>query len=442
MAVRIKIVLDTRREKNSGTFPVKLRVTFNRKSEHYTTIYDITESDFKKFSAHRISDSLIALKETLNSIEVDAIKAAKEISPFSFLAFETDFIKDNPSFVQRNRKKESVNITSNTFDIKPYEKRISLLRETHPDNDYISVTFLSYIMKLLEEGKVGSALNYQDAYNSLKKFRGNVRFTDITVGYLKQYEYWMINVRNRSKTTVGIRLRALRAVFNEAIENGIIKKEKCYPFGRKRYLLPTSRNLKKALNLTDVKKIYEFQPDNEEEKKAKDFWLFCYFGNGMNPKDMAYLRFKNIDGDYLHFTRAKTEHTIRTEPKLITVFFSDDMKRIVQKWGNKDTDKNNFIFPLLNHKANLLEQFNIVKRLIITINDGMKRIAAQLSIERKVTNIVSRHTFSTVLKRSGVSTEFIQESLGHTNKRTTENYLDSFEKEVKKEYAKKLTAFD
>jgi len=29
------------------------------------------------------------------------------------------------------------------------------------------------------------------------------------------------------------------------------------------------------------------------------------------------------------------------------------------------------------------------------------------------TTYVVRHTFSTVLKRSGVSTEFIQESLGH-----------------------------
>lgn len=45
------------------------------------------------------------------------------------------------------------------------------------------------------------------------------------------------------------------------------------------------------------------------------------------------------------------------------------------------------------------------------------------------------------LKRSGASTEFIQEVLGHTNKKTIENYLDSFEKEVKKEYAAKLTEF-
>jgi len=71
----------------------------------------------------------------------------------------------------------------------------------------------------------------------------------------------------------------------------------------------------------------------------------------------------------------------------------------------------------------------------------MGPIASQLGITKKVTNIFSGHTFSTPLKRSGVSTELIQESLGHTDKRTTENYLDSFEKEVKKEFSQKLTNF-
>jgi len=71
----------------------------------------------------------------------------------------------------------------------------------------------------------------------------------------------------------------------------------------------------------------------------------------------------------------------------------------------------------------------------------MAKIRERLGIDKKVTTIVSRHTFSTQLKRSGASTEFIQEALGHTDKKTTENYLDSFEKEAKKEFAKKLTAF-
>ncbi len=79
---------------------------------------------------------------------------------------------------------------------------------------------------------------------------------------------------------------------------------------------------------------------------------------------------------------------------------------------------------------------------IRSTNEWMEKIRFKLNIERKVIKYVARHTFSTVMKRSGVSTEFIQEVLGHTDIRTTENYLDSFEKEIKKEYAARLLAFD
>ena len=39
----------------------------------------------------------------------------------------------------------------------------------------------------------------------------------------------------------------------------------------------------------------------------------------------------------------------------------------------------------------------------------------------------SRHSYATVLKRSGVSTAIISESLGHSSEKVTQIYLDSFE---------------
>ncbi|MFT7249876.1 MAG: hypothetical protein ACI97P_002657 [Arcticibacterium sp.] len=43
---------------------------------------------------------------------------------------------------------------------------------------------------------------------------------------------------------------------------------------------------------------------------------------------------------------------------------------------------------------------------------------------------------ATMLKRSGVATEFISESLGHKNLQTTESYLDSFENEARMKHKK------
>lgn len=250
----------------------------------------------------------------------------------------------------------------------------------------------------------------------------------------------MLN-RERTKATVGIKLRPLRAIFNEVIEDGQIKREKCYPFGKRKYQIPTSRNVKKAISIDKIGEIYHYQTGNKDEQKARDLWMFCYFANGMNPKDLAYLKFKNIQGEYFVFIRAKTERTTRHDPRPITVYMTEDMINYIEKWGNKDKTPGNYIFPFLKPGLTALEQHYECRSLVKYINTHMKKVRKALGIERRVTTIVSRHSFSTQLKRSGASTEFIQESLGHTDKKTTENYLDSFENDVKKEFASKLSAF-
>jgi site-specific recombinase XerD len=50
----------------------------------------------------------------------------------------------------------------------------------------------------------------------------------------------------------------------------------------------------------------------------------------------------------------------------------------------------------------------------------------------------ARHSFATVLKRSGVNIALISESLGHTSLSTTQYYLDSFENEQIDEAMKNL----
>jgi site-specific recombinase XerD len=70
---------------------------------------------------------------------------------------------------------------------------------------------------------------------------------------------------------------------------------------------------------------------------------------------------------------------------------------------------------------------------------GKKKSGNILWVEIKA--YIARHSFSTVLKRSGVSAEFISESLSQSDLKTTENYLDSFEDDIKREYANLLTAF-
>ena len=69
----------------------------------------------------------------------------------------------------------------------------------------------------------------------------------------------------------------------------------------------------------------------------------------------------------------------------------------------------------------------------------MKQIGQELGIKRSCTTYSARHSFSTVLKRSGASTEMISELLGHSSTAVTKAYLDSFETDQIKEQTNALT---
>ena len=443
MSTTLSIILDTRRIKKSNKFPVKLRVTFDRITEYYQTFFDLTKEDYDKLSASRISSELQTIRDKLKEIERTAENAIKELDSFSFTDFENEFICTN-EILFRARKLKPIIPVKNTseFDYSSFSKKFPILLEEDSLPDTISSCYKNFIKQILREGRISSGMYYHCSYVSIKKFRGNVHFKEITVSFLYEYENWLIS-QDISKTTIGMYLRPLRTIFNEAIEDGIIKKEKCYPFGRRKYKIPASKNTKKALDLNDIKKIYYYKcdPKNESEQKARDYWLFSYFGNGMNPKDIACLKYKNVHDEYIVFERSKTERALRSDPKPITVFINDDMKAIIKRWSNKDKSPNNYIFPVMEIGISPLRQYELMQLFVSFINDWMKRILKNLEIDKKGTTYVARHTFSTVLKRSGASTEYIQEALGHSDIKTTENYLDSFDKEVKKEYAQRLTAF-
>ena len=62
-----------------------------------------------------------------------------------------------------------------------------------------------------------------------------------------------------------------------------------------------------------------------------------------------------------------------------------------------------------------------------TINKYMKRIARNVGINKNVTTYFARHSFATILKRSGTDIAMISDLLGHSSLGVTESYLDSFE---------------
>jgi integrase len=178
-----------------------------------------------------------------------------------------------------------------------------------------------------------------------------------------------------------------------------------------------------------------------EIARGMDYWWFLYFGNGMNLKDAALLRFKNIQEDFIIFRRAKTDRTSSATMLPISVYINEDMRAIIERRGNKSESPENFIFPILNSEMNPLQQHDEIKAFIRLINRSAQIACKEIGLSKKCTTKVSRHSFMTQQKRNGASIEEIQEAVGHTSPSTTQFYLDSFELEMKRSLANNTCKF-
>ena len=76
-----------------------------------------------------------------------------------------------------------------------------------------------------------------------------------------------------------------------------------------------------------------------------------------------------------------------------------------------------------------LQKKNRIHKILGRVNKELKVLALELGIDSDITSYVARHSFATVLKRSGVDIMLISEALGHSDLKTTQIYLDSFENE-------------
>lgn len=440
-----KVKQDTS-EKRQDLFPFKLCVTHQRRTIKYQTIHNLSLADAAIVFDPVAGAHLANVRKDLNTIEVMARHALEEMGNFNFDDFEQDHITGNPLFIPR-RAKAAEQPDAKTadqekdFDFEPYHKRFPILKEAPGVPGRILHFYIAAIKTLLIGRKVGSALTYQDSYYSLHRFRGNSRFKEIDVLFLMQFENWMKD-KGCNRSTIGIKLRPLRAVFNLANDKGAIDKSKCYPFGRRRYKIPTSRNIKKALTIEQLKTLYFYKPDCPNECRALKLWFFLFFGNGMNVKDMVYLQYKDIqDDEFIYLVRAKTINTKDDNALPIVMHMNADMKNIIEKYGNPDRSPDNYIFPFMNDDIFIVEQHYVVRAAVKFINDRMARIGKRLGIPKKVTTITSRHSFATYLKMMGASIEYIKEALGHSSVYITERYLANFDLELKKKFSMQMNQF-
>ena len=386
----VKVVLRKDKVLSSGKYPVTLRITFNRRPKYYvlkgengTLSCELQRwnNDIGRFNRDKNSNQF------LDQYELKANEALRELefSDFSFTAFEDRFFK----------KYETESITS----------------------------FIDHLIEELKsENRLSSASSYRDTRNRLTEFKSKISFRDINLRFLEDFERHLLDKGN-SINSIGIYMRTLRAIYNKAVSEDLIKEDN-YPF--KKYRIKTGNPSKRALSKEDIIKLMNSkQKKNSRKWHSLNYFIFSYLTRGMNFKDMVLLKWKeNILGDRIVYIRAKTANSKKTlDPNIIKI------EPEIQKILNRYSQKSVYVFPVLEPGLPATTIRHRIKNRLKRISKDISAIATELEIKDadKITFYWARHTYATTLKRSGISISVISEALGHSSETTTKAYLDKFE---------------
>ncbi len=334
--VFIKVVLDKRRIKRNGKFPLKLRVYTSkpRVQKLYPIDMEFSEQEFEQIQFAKPGDYWNAQRLNLQLTEWTAKKIAAEMAQFDFEIFEKRFFY-----------------------------------KTHQTPDVIAY-FHSGINQLEEVKKIEKANVYRHALTEMIQFvhhqtgteTKRIPFTMITEQWLMQFEQYCMQVKGYSPAKIGGYLRPLRDVFNLALEQKDIDDQQ-YPFGKRKYRIPNSEKSNRWATQADYLKILAARPENEDQIRTRDFLIFSILCNDLTPSDIAHLKFSNVNGDLLLVAQYDEHGNKLPFSKSTVCIITDELKTIIGKHGRKQWDLEQYIFPLLsvgmdkNREKFVIDQF-------------------------------------------------------------------------------------
>jgi integrase len=352
--ITLKVVIRPDRLKKDGTWPVNIRISYQRKTTYISTPYFVTKSQINK--AFEIKDRFLQMQ-----VEEDLNRARREISSsfYKLAELNSSQIGEYLSVYLYSNKRDSINF----FEFA--EKHIARM----------------------EENNQASRGNYGISVRKIKSFVGHedFSFNDININFLSNFDTWLKN------TGVGTRGRSLylsnlRAIFNAAVreyndeENDVVKITK-NPF--KRFSLPkVDTPEKRALTLDQMKAFIEYQPAKETVQLAKDVFLLSFFLVGMNSVDLYQVN--KISGERITYRRAKTRG-VRADGAEISIKIEPEAMELIKKYKDKEKER----------AFNFHYRYSTAAGFNSAVNEYLKVIGKAIKVDQ-LDFYAARHTWATL----------------------------------------------
>lgn len=393
--MQIKSILDKRRQTKSGKYPVKIRISEKKKQE-YISIGILSAID--EFDAN--SGFLILNKKNQREI------SQKNSLITYLLAQINDIIID----LRKNGKP----VTADNI--------IKIFNEINTPRENLLNTFNSYFKKFIEQKKGRTKDIYLTTLRKIKKyFPGDIFFEDINKTWIKEFIKKMNNEEIRRKNSIqnglsinaqGIHLRNIRAVFNEAIDDGVVGLE-FYPFRKLKIEKEETRH--RNISVEELRMLFNFS-GTDSENYSRDIAILTFLLIGINASDLFNL--SEISGGYASYRRSKTGrlYSIKIEPEAAELLdrFRGTKSQLIFKEQFINTA--NFLKKVNGETIYRNGKKSILKR-------GLNTIGEAIGVDG-LTTYVLRHTWATIAGKLDIPKETIAQALGHGKKSVTDIYIE------------------
>lgn len=390
--VSVIAVLDRRRRKKNGLFPVKIEVVHMGSQRYFRTGQDVSAETWENRSWKRnIPEEYYEILDSFDRIKTE-VKRLVTAGRFSLPALD--------GALRKGRQADLIRCLSDKM------------------------------AAFLANGQVNSYYRYRSTARALERMGvRSLPIDEVTTEWLRSFHVFLRG-EGKGNATINIYMSALKAVLSESVRNGLMEPGRM-PFGRGKYTLPPSSPRDVALKDVHISRIMSYKGTVSEEK-YRDLWLFSYLCNGINFRDMLFLKYRDIIDGEICFIRSKTSCS---RPHLIRCTVTPMMDRIIRRWGNEnDGSRDTYIFRYAKGGETPMETVRLVRKVTYLCNKYLKRIAENLGIPH-LTVGSARHSFATVLYRRGVDISLISECLGHSSVAITQNYLSGSDPSSRKRMA-------
>lgn len=438
---KIAVVLFKSKTLKNGEHPIMLRITVGSMMKHFSmgmsacvNQWDEKEGRYKMdkrvnpdITSEIIDEKGQVKKHVISYKTKNAVLNSKQVQAEEILKKFTDGKKDwtFSMFAEEFAKK----LTRNSFV------------------EYID----SQIKYYKDNGRIKYAISFQELKHKLALYDNRLEtkyIQDIDKIWVHGFIDYCKKQGNKPNT-IGIYLRGLRVLLNDAISDGRGSKDS-YPFSDKYgniggikisdFKTETRKRYIPVEYLTDLKNA-EF--DDMRLLKAKHLFLFSFYCYGINWTDMAKLTKKNLNQtitdnghikDIVIYERSKTK-------KSHTIAITSDITGELL-WFKENTPLyRDYLLPIISEDVTEDKLVEHIKSKRRRFSEALKQIAFILGFPPAFSDLSSyfaRHSFAMALRQKGLNIDVIQAALHHSSPETTKSYLKSFDTDFLEEMTSDL----